>query len=364
MQTRHRRYVLLLITAIAFLTGCPGEDSGNGGFQVFAPEKPAPAVNRTFGINISESDQGFASDFGTARQAGIQVVELNIPWDYLEPTAGNYQDPAGLLPATAFYGANNIQVAFSIAVIDTVADRRPGEFKSSAYDSTEVITAFKALLDWFMGQVPADVTIPGISIGNEVDLFLDDSNWTAYTEFFRQISEYIDTTWPGIKVGVKTTVMHGVLGDGLTRLKNINQYSDVVMLTYYPQNDRFQVLEPTIVHTHLQQIEEAFKWQDIWLMEVGYQSGQDYGNSSEARQAEFYHEFFKAWDDRRSYVRLAVINWLNDQAPEQVAEWETYYGSSDPGFVEYLSTLGLRHHDGTNKYAWLQILAETGARGW
>jgi hypothetical protein len=353
-----------IVLASILIFGCLGDNPESTDFEVFAPENPAMAVDRLFGINISESAKGFADDFKVARQAGIQVVELNIPWDYLESNQGSYSDPDGLLPATDFYGANNIQVAFSIAVVDTVADRRPAYLRGNAFNDAEVVEAFKNLLNWFMGQVPATVTVPGISIGNEIDLFLDATTWPAYTQFFQQIADYIRVQWPGIKVGVKTTVMQGVFGDGLSRIQEINRFSDVVMLTYYPQNDQFQVLEPGIVHDHLQLIEAAFLWQDIWLMEVGYPSGSSHCNSSEIQQALFFHQFFTAWDDRRSYIRLAIIDWLNDQGPGKIEEWQTYYGSSDPGFVEYLSTLGLRDHNGTDKYAWLQIIAETSVRGW
>jgi hypothetical protein len=41
-----------------------------------------------------------------------------------------------------------------------------------------------------------------------------------------------------------------------------------------------------------------------------------------------------------------------------------YYGSSDPAFIEFLSTLGLRNYNNTDNPAWLQLLEETQIRGW
>ena len=73
---------------------------------------------------------------------------------------------------------------------------------------------------------------------------------------------------------------------------------------------------------------------------------------------------FSAWDDHRDVITLVLVDWLHDVTGEQVAEWTEYYGLSDPGFVEFLSTLGLRNYNHTDKYAWQQVLAETEARGW
>ncbi|MCP4538165.1 MAG: hypothetical protein GY832_13575 [Chloroflexi bacterium] len=361
----------ILVIGLVFMTslGCLAAsgtelESTEEPFEVVAPEVSQMRGDRLFGINVSESREGFESSFAVAQEAGIQVIELNIPWDVIEVSQGEYQDPWGVLEAISFYGYNDVDVCLSLAVIDTVERATPDYLDGLPYNSTQVIGAFQDMVDWVMTQVPSNVTIPSISVGNEIDLILSGDEWDEYAEFYQFTAEHLHRHYPDVKVGVKTTVMNGVLGDELDQVQAINEYSDVIMLTYYPQDGAFQVLEPTVVHGHFGRLVEVFPNRPIWLMELGYQSGGEHCHSSEGNQAMFYHEMFAAWDVYADQIEFVLIDWLHDQTPEQIEEWEEYYGSSAPSFVEYLSTLDLRNHDGTDKKAWQQVLVETEARGW
>jgi len=153
------------------------------------------------------------------------------------------------------------------------------------------------MIDWFFDNIPDNVKIPYISIGNEVDLVLNGNlEWDQYISFYQQVASYIHTNYPEIPVGVKTTVMNGVYKNELSNLQAINQYSDIVMLNYYPQNDKFEILDPSSVITHFNDIVNYFPDKDIWLTEVGFQSGDNLCNSSKEKQVEFYHHLFTAWD--------------------------------------------------------------------
>jgi hypothetical protein len=221
------------------------------------------------------------------------------------------------------------------------------------------------MIDWFLDNVPDNVTVPSLAVGNKVDILLDgDDAWDDYTAFFQQAVAHLHANHAGIKIGVKTTVMHGLLQGDLSRIQQINQHSDAVMLTYYPQDAGFGVLEPAAVHDHFAGFATDFAGRDIWIMELGYQSGSLHCNSSQEKQARFYREMFRAWDAHRDAIQVVIAEWLHDQAPQMIAEWEIYYGSSDPAFVEYLSTLGLRNHDHTDKLAWPAVLDELQLRGW
>jgi hypothetical protein len=293
----------------------------------------------------------------------LEVIELNIPWDEIEIAEGEYQDPWGILSAIAFYGENNISVGFSLGVIDTVKRRTPDYLDGLTYDDPRVITAFNDMVDWFLGQVPSNVNVISLSIGNEVDLVLEGEAWEQYARFFAAASQHVHAQFPQVVVGVKITVMNGVFGGELEQAQSLNADSDVVMLTYYPLDSNFEVFPPDIVHQHFDQIAAVFPESNIWLMEVGYPAGSQYNASSQAMQAEFIHELFTAWDDHADQIGVMVLNWLHDQSPEMIEAWRDYYGTA-PGLVEYLSTLGLRTFDGQDKPAWQQLLAETEARGW
>ncbi len=353
-----------LLLVIVFSCG-DGSTTPDEGYEVIPAESPQPAGDRLMGIGITESDQGFESSFNVAMEAGIQVMELNIPWDSVEVSQGVYRDPmGGVLQAIAYFGYYDIDVMLSLAVVNTVCSTVPEYLSGNSWDSPELIDAFNDLVDWVMAQVPSNVNIISISIGNEVDLYLPDDEWDDYCSFVEATSDHIRSAYPGVTIGVKSTVTNGVMGSDLVRVQQVNQHTDAVMLTYYPQDASFQVLDPQEVHSHFQFIEDAFPGSEIWLNEVGYQSGSLYCASSRTMQAQFYHEFFTAWDDHRDTFKLALIIWLHDISDQQLEEMEDYYGISDPGFLEYLATLGLRNIDDTDKYAWPQLLEETGARGW
>jgi hypothetical protein len=121
-------------------------------------------------------------------------------------------------------------------------------------------------------------------------------------------------------------------------------------------------MDPQLVHEDFNTITGIFSGKEIWLTELGYQSGSNHCKSSEAKQAEFYHEMFSAWDDHRDKIKCVIVNWLHDQSDATMNEWKEYYGDA-PDLVEYLSTLGLRNYDHSDKSAWLQVKAEAHARG-
>lgn len=360
------RPVLFLAALLAAAVSCGDSPGGPGDWEVTPPENPLPAGDRLFGITVTENEDGFLPSFEVAQEAGLQLVELNIPWDSIETGPGTYQDPyGGALAATAFYGAEGVQVFLSLAVVNTVFSCVPDYLDSLPFSSPEVIAACEGMLDFVMSSIPGNVTVAGISIGNEIDLVLESyDDWVDYIVFFAEVADYARSAYPGIPVGGKCTVMNGVLGVDSLYVEALNEHSDIVMLTYYPQDGDFQALPPAVVHSHLSAVCQAFPEKEVWLCEAGYQSGQEYCASSEEQQAEFFHELFTAWDCHASQVGLIKIDWLHDISPEALAGLLEYYGFSNPGFVEYLATLGLRNYDGTDKYAWLQVLAETDARGW
>ena len=135
------------------------------------------------------------------------------------------------------------------------------------------------------------------------------------------------------------------------------------MLNYYPQDKQFQVLDLEEVESQLDRVLELVDG-DIYLTEIGYQSGEEFCNSSEEKQAQFYHWVFQFWDENIDKVQFMQINWMHDISAETLNFYAGYYGSNAAPFLEYLGTLGLKNHDESPKLAWRQILEDTRARGW
>ncbi len=103
----------------------------------------------------------------------------------------------------------------------------------------------------------------------------------------------------------------------------------------------------------------------IYLLEAGYPSS-EVCNSSEAMQAEFVRQIFRAWDAHPEDIPLISFSWLSDLSPKVVQDFQSYYGLQNQAFGEYLRTLGLRTWPGAgeDKAAFLTLQAEAHARGW
>jgi hypothetical protein len=365
-----QKYLLLLFILVLLLAcgepevAAPAFEDSQIAFETIPVENPAPMGDRKFGIGLTEGKEGFGTAFMAAQQAGIQTVEVSLSWDMIEVAPGEYVDPNGYLTAIGFYGENDVDVILSLAVINTSQRTTPDHLDDLAFDDPQLIEAFNNMADWVIANAAPGVTLSAIAIGNEVDLFLrDDVEWDAYTTFFEATSAHMQTHYPDIEVGVKVTLLESILGPNLERAQRINQFSTVVMVNDYPQNEKFEVLPPETIHEHFQRVVDAFPGREIWMTEVGFQSGSEHCKSSEAMQAAFYHEMFSSWDEQPQ-IKLVMAVWLHDIPQKQLREYEKYYASSHPAFVEYLSTLGLRNYDHTDKAAWQQVLAETAARGW
>ncbi len=259
---------------------------------------------------------------------------------------------------------NDISVLLVFKVIDTVGTTLPDYLAGTAWNIRSLADAFNNMADWVIAQLPAGLHIAGVAIGNEVNYVLEGNEWAEYGEFFTVTAGHLQTIEPSLKVGIKTTVTDGLFGVTRNNILALNELTDVVMLNYYLQDGQYQVRPSLLVHNDFTAIAGEFPGREIWLTEVGYQSGSEFCLSTEDKQAAFYHELFTAWDTHKYFFKYLMVNWLNDASPAQILEWEEYYGSSDPAFLEYLGTLGLRTHAGENKNAWTQLLAETEPRDW
>jgi len=361
---------LFVITTILLLITSSCEDEQIESQKTVSPSFPTitkidvsknstPMGDRVLGINISDNKNGFYNSFLEAKKADIKIVELNIPWNAIEPKKQHYVDPwGGVFQQISFYGENNIKVSLSLAIINTVKWEVPDDVKLGDDD---FVDRFNKMISYVLSIIPDNVTISSISIGNEVDYVLKNDEWVSYGDFVKQAKEHIQSINPNIKVGVKTTVMGGLLGYQNDYITKLNELTDVVMLNYYPQNDKFEVLEPSIVLEHFDVIANTFPQKEIWITEIGYQSGDNLCKSSELKQAEFYHYMFDAWDKHSAQITTIQIDWLHDQSKDNINQFKDYYGK-DKALVEYLSTLGLRNYDDTDKMAWEQLLKEIDAR--
>ncbi len=333
--------------------------------EIITPTDALQKGARILSIDVTEASDGdFDAALNHAQAAGANTIELTVFWDDIETSPENYNpDPNWLEIANAYYPANATQVALTIPVIDTTTIRLPQDLNGKPMDDPLLIARFKELLNYVAAQTK-DLTLVSLSIGNEVDTFLgtDAQQWGEFERFFAETAVYARTLWPHLPIGSKTT-FDGITGEPAPFVQSLNQHTDAILATYYPLTPRFTVRPIITVYEDFQTLANTFPNQPIYLLEVGYPSGED-NDSSYAQQAEFIHELFTAWDNHANQIQLIAYTWLTDISPDAVKEFTRYYGLRDNGFASYLGTIGLRTFDGQEKPAYRQFVEEAKARGW
>lgn len=356
--------VLVTEWLLVLCVGCGGSSSNTSS----GTTGPIAKGNRILAIDVNTAeDDKYDEAFQYARSLGVQAVPLSLRWNDLETSPMVFEPYPDLLEfANAYYPSTNVKVALMIAPIDINQKRVPSDLVDKDFDDPVMIDRFKALLDYVFSQIP-DLELTSLAIGNEIDLYLgmDEVLWGQYETFFKATSAYAKTKRPGLIVGTKGT-FDGLMGNTQDHLNAINQFTDVVMVTYYPLNSDFTVLDPTTVETDFQALSLAYDGRTIFLHECGYPSS-SVCNSSQAKQAEFVREVFKSWDVHSSQIELVVFSVLTDLSQSSVEKIIYEYGFLGGNeFKEFLRSLGLRIYLGSGSYkeSFDALAEEASARGW
>ncbi|HEV7705943.1 MAG TPA: hypothetical protein VGO46_16715 [Gemmatimonadaceae bacterium] len=341
------RALLVVIAALA-IAACGSDANG-----------PAPAA-RTLSMSASPrqipppTDADFAAAFDLAYGAGARGQLITATWRELEPTAGALNVSA-LFRQLDYVPGRMPAIYVGIQLINTVAKEVPDDLADTSFDSPAMRARFHALIDAIAGTMPAPVTY--FSIGNEVDGYLQQTNqWTQYRSFYEDALDYVHQKIPGARVGV-TGGFAGLVGATRAQMAALNTRSDVVMLTYYPLGDGFQVGPPTSARADFPAMLAAANGKPVVIQELGYPASPLLG-SSDAMQAEFFADAIDEWSTidavQMPYVNLFL---LHDFTDEECHAFGDYYGIPDNAFFEaYLCTLGLRHADGTPRLAWQAVV--------
>lgn len=295
---------------------------------------------------------------------GIDFVSLTVYWDDFETAPGTFNPEINWLDITnSYYSAADISLALVIAPIDTNVLHVPEDLYEVPFDDLEMITRFQAFIDYALGQLTS-VDIICISIGNEIDAYFGSNQalWLTYQTFYSNTVEHIHSINPSYRIGVKS-MFEGLVVDHREQLRQINQYSDVILTTYYPLKRDFSVQPPETVFNDFDRITNAYPKKPIHFLELGYPSSKRLGSSEDA-QEHFVMDVFDAWDAHVQQIEAINFTWLHDISPAEVDDFSAYYGIGNEKFLAYLSSLGLRHADGTEKPAFIELEREATMRGW
>ena len=143
----------------------------------------------------------------------------------------------------------------------------------------------------------------------------------------------------------------------------LNNFTDVIMTTYYPINDDFSVKPLSIISKDFDNITELYENREIYFLEVGYPSNTTLG-SSNSTQAAFIEEIFRQWDSHIDQIELILIVWLHDKSTTEVNDLCDYYNFYSENFKAHLGSLGIRTSNGIDKDAFLKLKIMAQTRGW
>ena len=361
----HRRLPALILSVGVAATACsPGATGPADAPGAADPTTVVPRGSRLLGVSISDrADGDFDAAFQEARDAGMQATGLSLAWDDLEVAPGVYEPAVDFLAiAAAYYPPRETSLLLSINPIDTNRRRVPDHLRGRDWDDPVLVEAFRNLLDWALATA-APLELVALSIGNEIDATLASADeWAAYREFHRQVSAHARAHRPGLRVGAKITV-GGLQGPFAAEAAALVDDTGLLLTTYYPLGPDFRVEPPSTVAGVVDDLVDRFPEHPILFAEIGAPSTEACG-SSPALQADFVSEAFAVWDRHAEQVELLEFVWMHDIDAVTLAGYESYYGSSDPCFLDYLATLGLQAADGTDKPAWTRLVEEAAARGW
>ena len=341
-----------LLLAMVLASGC-SKDS---------PTQPSSTTRPYLGLSAnpdaSDPPDSIYSALLTARATGATLDYLSLRWDEFSPTPGVY-DVTNLRVPLEVVQSLGFDVYVNLATIDTNNDRRPPDIKGLAWDDARVIARMDTLVDTLIAIVRPTSAHPralvALALGNEVDAYFASahaSEFPAFLALYRREVGRIHTALPGLKVGICTISPMGspnpAFGDQL------HGAGDLAIYTYYPFTPAsdFQHQPPSMLPGDFDLMAARVPGKPYGLQEVGYSSSIGNGSSG-TLQAQFVTRFRqRVASDSRD--RLLFANWFlySDFSSTLVNQLLGYYGGSSPGFIAYLSGLGLRDSVGTAKPSW------------
>lgn len=328
-----------------------------------------PKGERQVGIHITQAELNtYDTEFLRVKSIGLDVVPLTLPWNFVETSSGF--DFSYLKIANDYYPAHGVKLSLNISPIYAVNRALPADLDGKDFDDPVVITRFKVLLDSVYRKTP-DADINNFIVGLEVDNYLNShpDEWDNYKVFYDSAIAYIKKLWGNtMPVGVETTWGYTVY-DAKDNILNLNEHSDMMVLSYYPILADFTVKPPIQVHDDVEEVITLYPNIPVFIVECGYQTS-DVCNSSDEMQRQFISEMFKLWDNHAEKINFMGFLWLTDLSDAYVDQLVIDYGLSGFPYLDefrgYLQTTGLRTYSGmgNDKPGFQQLEKELKVRGW
>jgi len=325
-------------------------------------------ANNKISMDISTFPQNssvfnYDSCFKVGKTLGMSSVGLFQNWKAVETSPLNYNMTIFDI-ANLYYPANNMPIDLTLTPINTNVLEVPTDLTLTPMSSTVMISRFNRLLDSIKVHIP-NITLSSLIIGSEHDIYFGSNatQWTEYTTFYNAVMVHAKTLWPGIKVATELTFNGITTHSALAQTLNTN--SDYIGVSYYPLNSNFTVKPVSTIPTDFATLINLYPTKKLCFYQYGYPSSSTC-NSSDALQSQFISQTFQTWDLYPNNIYLIDFTWIHDLDPVYVTSLGVYYNLTDPVFLEYLRTLGLRTWGttGADKPALHELRCQTKVRGY
>ena len=235
----------IIVPCICFVTlffGCKKKGDtvpDDNGKDLIEIKNPVSKGSRAFGIHITQAENNnYEEEFQRSKALGMDAVTLTFLWNTIETDSGFNFDFIDIV--NSFYPSHNVKVSICISPIGAISRAVPTKYKDLKFSDPQLINGFQKLLKAVNARTKA-VDFTAIILGNEVDLYLNkhSEEWTDYQVFVSENRTFIKTIWGNnMRVGVETT-FNSMVNTSVGEVGSLNQEADVIVLSYYPINEKF-----------------------------------------------------------------------------------------------------------------------------
>ncbi|HLI84354.1 MAG TPA: hypothetical protein VKV17_10575 [Bryobacteraceae bacterium] len=339
-----------------------GAAAATGAALSTVPATP-PAIHEHGGVLVGITPNRFANEpmtldvmlrrFRQTVELGAGFMVGNGTWTELEPKPDRYElASVNTLVSTA--GSENLALSYTLRIIDTRRKVVPADLSHKSWHDPALRARLLALLDRIVPVLRPRAR--WLMVGYELDAYFRDhpAEIRDFLELYQAAASRVKQLAPEMRVSA--TLEFGGIAQLESSLSGLNRQLDFVAFTYSPLNPDFTAKDPAVVHSDLAEIRRVAAGRKIVLQEVGYPTSAD-NHSNNARQAQFYTEFFQ--DLERDPAAFAAVNvmTLADLGERETEQYTSVYGLKSPAFRGALQTLGLFDQNGQPKPA-LKVIEE------
>jgi len=357
-----RRILWLISTCVVGCSSPPSQNPPVDGSMVGIDGLvDAPPQRRELGIEVSSPGGDQTADIAIVKNVGVGVIPLTFTWSTLEPNGNGFDgDAVGFLNfGMAYYRDHGLRVVLSIPVVDTVATFVPSDLAGQSIGSPAVIARAQALVTKVLEQAGPELEY--LVLSNEVDINLADGvpTWSELAALVAAMAATAHELRPDVKTGVSVSAT-AVLHHDAEPLALLHA-SDVAFVTYYDAGN-FGTTSGDVAADIATVV--AATDRPVVFKELGYATGPLLGGS-ETGETTFVGDLFSGWDAHADRIPLVIYSRMFDGELSSCTSQAADYGlGSDPSFIQFLCTLGLRTYADQPKAAWATFVAAATSRTW